>query len=808
MTAAKLQPGAFIESVSPAVFELTLDGSVRSWTAGAERLYDFAADEIVGRPHTLLAPPQHRAQIEAALARASTGDDTTIETVGRNGRGADVHVSLTFSALRDEQGDADGVVVVAVPTGGRRSRDEISSARIAGLQAVTAALSRAATPGAVAQVFVREVAAAVGASGGFIRLLSPDGQSLKLEATVGYSKRFERTYREIPLTSELPGAAAFRSLTEIYFESADAVTASPEFAVEYAATMHEAVAFVPLQIHGRAVGVTALSFAEAHVFAEEERELLRMLADQCTQALERAQLYRTEHRARAAAERAVERTVRLQSLAAELAEALTSVQVAEVVVTQGIASTGADAGALQLLTDDRRMLEVVYGLGSDRTLIDDRWRTFSTNAKLPSTDALHQLEPMFIESTDDLRARYPAVEGTIARPGAHIPLVVSGTPLGVLFLGFSRPQRFSEAQRSFVLALGRQCAQALKRAQLYEAELQGRTGLSRLVERLHEGVVSVARGGRVEFASSRAKAMLLPAILEEGRRVPESWIDFPLRRFAADLFAVQEPVIEARVVDDVNKRVFEITGIPATGSDVSLLVFTDVSERERRWRAEREFVDNAAHELRTPLAAITSAIERLQAGARDIPEKRDRFLGYIEQESTRLNRLASSLLVLARAQTREEAPRSEEIALRPLLDDLFTGIVVHDGVSVVVECDESLVVFSNRDLLEHALVNLASNAARHTASGSIHVRARSDDAGLLTIELEDTGAGIGPEELDRLFDRFYRGPTEEKRSGFGLGLPIVKESVEALGGRIVIVSAVGTGSAARIVLPAARPVLA
>ena len=91
-----------------------------------------------------------------------------------------------------------------------------------------------------------------------------------------------------------------------------------------------------------------------------------------------------------------------------------------------------------------------------------------------------------------------------ARAGAHIPLVVSGMPLGVLFLGFSHPRRFSEAQRSFVLALGRQCAQALKRAQLYEAELQGRSGLSRLVERLHEGVVSVARGGRVEFASSRS----------------------------------------------------------------------------------------------------------------------------------------------------------------------------------------------------------------------------------------------------------------------------------------------------------------
>jgi PAS domain S-box-containing protein len=798
MTAATLSQGAFIE-VSYAVFGIALDGTVRSWSSGAERLYGFSSDEVVGKPHTLLVPGD---ELEEALMRLRHGEETVhIETAG---------ISVDLSSLRDDHGEVIGVAAVAAPTGVRERREAISAARIAGLQAVTAALSRAVTPAAVAQVFVREGAAAVGASGGFIRRLTSDGLSLRLEATVGYSKQFEKTYRDLPVTSELPGAAAFRGIREIYFESARAAAASSEFAREYAATGHEAVAFVPLHTHGSAIGVMALSFVEARVFAEEERELLRTLADQCTQALERAQLYRTERRARGAAERAVERTLRLQSLAAELAEALTPVQVAEVVVTQGIASTGADAGALQLLSGDRSMLEVVYGLGSDRTLIDDEWRAISTNAKLPSADALHRLQPVFVESADDVRARYPSLEGSAhsaARAGAHIPLVVSGAPLGVLFLGFSRPRRFSKSQRSFVLALGRQCAQALKRAQLYEAELQGRSGLSRLVERLHVGVVSVARGGRVEFASSRAKEMLRPVSLEEGRRVPETWFGFPLRAFAAELFTSSDPSVEARVVSEDGERIFEITGIPAARSDAALLVLTDISERERRWRAEREFVDNAAHELRTPLAAITSAIGRLQAGARDVPEKRDRFLGYIEQESNRLNRLASSLLVLARAQTREEAPRSEEIILRQLMEELFSGLAVHDGVELAVDCDDDLVVWSNRDLLEHALVNLASNAARHTAAGSIHVHVTREDAGSVTIELEDTGAGIRPEELDRLFDRFYRGPTEEKRSGFGLGLPIVKESVEALGGQIVIESAVGVGTTARIVLPAARPVL-
>jgi signal transduction histidine kinase len=296
--------------------------------------------------------------------------------------------------------------------------------------------------------------------------------------------------------------------------------------------------------------------------------------------------------------------------------------------------------------------------------------------------------------------------------------------------------------------------------------------------------------------------MLGSALLEEGRRVPETWLGFPLRSFVGGLFGADENIVEAQVVSEDDGRVFDVTGIPGARADAALLVVTDVSERERRWRAEREFVDNAAHELRTPLAAITSAIERLQGGARDVPERRDRFLGHIQQESSRLNRLASSLLVLARTQTREEDPRREEIALRALLEELFAGLELNPGVDVLLDCPPDLIVFSNRDLLEHALLNLASNAARHTDRGEIRVNARVEPGGSLAIELSDTGSGIRPEELDRLFDRFYRGPTEERRSGFGLGLPITKEAVEALGGQIEIDSVLGTGTTARILLPA------
>ncbi|UGS34774.1 GAF domain-containing protein [Capillimicrobium parvum] len=694
-----------------------------------------------------------------------------------------------------------------------RRRAERAAERIGRLQALTAALSRALTPTVVAEVMLGQGAVAVGADGGFVRLLTADASHLRLVATAGTSERFARSYSLVPIMSQLPDAVVFRSGVEGYFESAAELrAASSEFASLHEESGHQAVVFVPLHGFDGPIGVMALTFADARTFDGEDRELLTALADPCDQALERARLYEAERQARAAAELAIEQTTRLQRLAAELAAALTCAEVAEVVVTEGIASIDADASALQLLSADGTMLEVVCGKGSDRALIEAGWRRFPSDLRVPSGDALRTLEPVFIESNEDIREHYPDLDGyphmrdagagTRARAGAHIPLIVSGQPLGVLFLGFSRARRFSEPQRSFVVALGRQCAQALKRAQLYETELEGRGRLSRLVERLHEGVVSVDARGHVEFASSTAKQMLCAASLKEGRPVPETWLGFPLADFVAALSDADQRVVEAQVASPDRARVFSLMGIPAAGSEAVLLVVTDVSASEQRRRVEREFIDNAAHELRTPLAAITSAIERLQAGAREDPERRDRFLGHIQHESARLNRLASSLLVLARAQTREAEPQREEIPVCGLLEELVSGLTLNPGIELRLDCPADLVVHSNRDLLEHAVLNLASNAARHTTSGAIGVSARLLDDDSVMLEVSDTGSGIAPEEFDRLFDRFYRGPREVRRAGFGLGLPITKEAVEAIGGRIEIDSIHGEGTTARIVLPA------
>jgi two-component system sensor histidine kinase VicK len=322
-----------------------------------------------------------------------------------------------------------------------------------------------------------------------------------------------------------------------------------------------------------------------------------------------------------------------------------------------------------------------------------------------------------------------------------------------------------------------------------------RDRLQSLLGRLQEGVVTVDRSLRVEFANQEARR-LLGSALRSGEPLPEEpWPRFYLRELARNLFVTREP-LEANVQADPDST-YSVAGIPGpSASETVIIVVIDISERERRERAEREFVANAAHELRTPLTTITGAIEALQSGAKEDARQRDRFLAHIERESGRLRKLVRALLVLARAQTGEEMPALGPVDLRPLLEDAARELVPNEGVLVEVSCPTGLTAAADADLLAQALSNLAANAAAHTDRGWIRLSATSRD-GSVMIEVSDTGTGIRPEDQRPLFDRFYRG-ADRNVEGFGLGLSIVREVVRALDGDVSVESEPGRGTSVSI----------
>ena len=370
---------------------------------------------------------------------------------------------------------------------------------------------------------------------------------------------------------------------------------------------------------------------------------------------------------------------------------------------------------------------------------------------------------------------------------------------GIAHGDFETPLRYRFRDEFGLLAhnLDRMRRQLRRSFRRIEAE---RDRLQLLLERLHEGVLTIDQDLVVHFANTEARR-ILGGRLREGDELPEPWRGFDLRAFAQGLFDDRASVTQVHVTPD-DQHAYGVTGIPSQPeTDWALLVVDDLTEQERRELAEREFVSNAAHELRTPLTTIIGAVEVLQAGAKEDPAERDRFLGHIEREAGRLARLARAMLTLARAHSGQEPPRVEAVELAPLLREVAAGLHPHAGVAVEVEVADGLAVETNRDLLEQALRNLGENAAKHTARGSVVLRAYGN-GNTVTVEVEDSGPGISPEVQRHVFDRFYRG--ERDAHGFGLGLAIVRESVRTLGARIELDSSPGQGTVFRILLTPAR----
>ena len=364
--------------------------------------------------------------------------------------------------------------------------------------------------------------------------------------------------------------------------------------------------------------------------------------------------------------------------------------------------------------------------------------------------------------------------------------------------------------------LERRIAERTAELERVTEELKRRSAyLETIVQHIPAGlVIADAKTGDITMANERSLeigggASALPtretwtsarATRADGK--PYGPDDWPLSR-ALD----GEEVWRERVILDTGRRaLLEVNAAPIRDSRgevvAAVALFQDVTDAEMRLLAASEFVANAAHELRTPLAAIVSGIEVLAAGAKDIPAERDRFLAHIAREADRLTRLSTGLLQLARLQSGVEAPRTEVIQLAPVLAGVAGGLRPADGVRVSVRCSSGAAAIASRGLLEQALTSIAANAARYTDAGRITLSVAQPD-GRVRIRVRDTGRGMAPEALHRAGERFYRAdPTEP--GGFGLGLAIARESVQAMGGSLVLASELGQGTTADIVLPAAR----
>ncbi len=216
---------------------------------------------------------------------------------------------------------------------------------------------------------------------------------------------------------------------------------------------------------------------------------------------------------------------------------------------------------------------------------------------------------------------------------------------------------------------------------------------------------------------------------------------------------------------------------------------------EQAFRRERRFVSDVSHELRTPLTALRGRIEVTLTRPRSRPEYED-TLRSLEAEVERLTRLSEDLLLLARLDRGAPAPRREHVDLSELLTavaEQVRPLAEARGQSLEEHVDPGLVLTADQDQLIRLFFNLLDNAVKFTSDGGrIGLAGHRDEAGV-TVEVSDTGAGIAPEHVDKVFDRFYRAEESRARAtgGHGLGLAIAGEIARAHGGTLSVSSRLG-----------------
>ncbi|MEX0756562.1 MAG: ATP-binding protein, partial [Acidimicrobiia bacterium] len=291
--------------------------------------------------------------------------------------------------------------------------------------------------------------------------------------------------------------------------------------------------------------------------------------------------------------------------------------------------------------------------------------------------------------------------------------------------------------------------------------------------------------------------------------------DVPSRLTRLTPHTLQRVVREAMDAGELQDEVLESTGASPTLRALAtplpdgrvLLVVTNISERVRIERMRRDFVADASHELKTPIASILAASETLQMAFDRDPERARRFVTLVHDSARQLARIVGDLLDLSRVETSSGGDTS--VRLDRIIEDEFDRLrqsATDKGIELTSETVPASVIGSSSDL-GLAVRNLISNAIRYSSAGDRVLVGLAVEDESVRLYVQDTGTGIPKRSLNRVFERFYRVDVARSREtgGTGLGLAIVKHVTEAHGGTVSVESELGVGSTFHLVFPLSNP---
>ena len=340
---------------------------------------------------------------------------------------------------------------------------------------------------------------------------------------------------------------------------------------------------------------------------------------------------------------------------------------------------------------------------------------------------------------------------------------------------------------------------------------QERDKMATVLTGMADGIVVTDRLGAVALlnrASERLFGLESDRVIGEPVEVLGSVPDVPdmIRRTLAS----GKPIHKELKTTVPAERIINVYAAPVRDQrgDIAggVAVLQDVTEARRQAEIRKDFVANVSHELRTPVASIRAIVGALESGAMEDSAMATRFLDSLDAEAERLSLLLNDLLHLSELESGKKEPKRTTVNMYELAYEVVAELsekAKRCGVRVTVDIPHHLSVFAEKQQMLQVLRNLIDNAVKYTGDlGSVNITGYETDAETV-LSVRDTGVGIPPSDLDRIFERFYRVDKARSRQlgGTGLGLSIVKDIMDAYGGRVMAESQVGVGSTFSVVLP-------
>jgi len=340
-----------------------------------------------------------------------------------------------------------------------------------------------------------------------------------------------------------------------------------------------------------------------------------------------------------------------------------------------------------------------------------------------------------------------------------------------------------------------------------------RTQLGAMLSSLFEGIVALDHQGRVLFLNPAAEQLFAVRSADvRDRPFLEVLRQSPLNEVLTQTLSTHQPVHKEIALHTPSERVISVNSLPVNYGEAQtgvLAALHDITALRKLENVRREFVANVSHELKTPLTSIKGYAETLLEGALEDPKHNRAFIQTIHEHANNLARLIDDVLDLSTIEAQRVMYRFEAVDFKEVTERIIKALepmARTKKVTLINDLPPGLPkVRADREKLAQIIMNLIDNAIKfNKAGGEVRVTGERKE-GQMHFAVSDTGRGIPPEDLPRIFERFYRGNKDRSHEipGTGLGLAIVKHLIEAHQGTVFAQSVPGQGSVFRFTLPLA-----